>query len=88
MHPWVSMLAYCTRIYNPQTGLSRRLWLPEQAEVGRQRAAALWTFVGTATRADGHCTFPNVFRGCQCHLPSRHHRRWVIETGFVNRTLA
>ena len=35
--------------------------VPEQAKVGRQRAAASCTFVGTATRADGHCTFPSIF---------------------------
>ena len=45
--------------YNPQTGLSLRLWLPEQAEVGWQRAAALWKLFGTATWDPGLMDAPH-----------------------------
>ena len=34
--------------HNPQKGRSLRRWFPEKAEVGWQRAAALWAIFGTA----------------------------------------
>ena len=52
-----------------QTGLSLRLWLSEQAELGWQRAAALWTIFGTATwdpGLKGTAHSQGVLRGCQC----------------------
>ena len=47
--PWVFAQAYFTLIHSPRSQLSERLTLPEEPELARNSAAALWPFLVTTT---------------------------------------